>query len=472
MLTNRASGLYRIHAGAQIALAMAWLVFLHTMLSLLAPWGTQLLVAPYISYALIVAAALVGEAWTRPERHRWLTELSRRNLRRVSLRQFVAVALVLSLFLVSTQDRQISRRFFMVFIMGCLPLFHFSNYLLPTRLLKLVLRLFEKKKANMLVLEDRKAVTFFDRKIKSGVYPGMEVSGYLTLRQPDFKGGPPPRHWLGTLDNLEQVARDHQIKQIVMPSLCFEPKVGREVRRFCEAAGIRLVLINDAPKRLGCRLTMTDIGGMEILSPRSEPLEDPINQGIKRVADIIFAIGVLLTVFPLTSLFALICHRLQSPGPLFFTQERTGRGGSKFKIYKYRSLHVNNGDETRQVSQKDDRVFSLGRLMRKSSIDEIPQFINVLRGEMSLVGPRPHLPAHDEKFADISSSYYVRNFVKPGITGLAQVKGFRGETKTRAQVRNRTRWDLIYLEMWSPAMDMWIVVKTALQVIMPPKGAA
>ncbi|RYD28317.1 MAG: polyprenyl glycosylphosphotransferase, partial [Verrucomicrobiaceae bacterium] len=116
--------------------------------------------------------------------------------------------------------------------------------------------------------------------------------------------------------------------------------------------------------------------------------------------------------------------------------------------------------------------FPLGRLMRKTSIDEIPQFINVLKGEMSLVGPRPHLPAHDEKFADISSSYYVRTFVKPGITGLAQVKGFRGETKTRNQVRNRTRWDLIYLEMWSPAMDIWIVIRTALQVLRPPKGAA
>lgn len=472
MLTNRASGLYRIHAAAQIAVALSWLAALHALLSILAPWGRQLAVAPYISYALIVAAALVGEAWTRPERLRWLTELSRRNRRRVSLRQFVAVALILSLFLVSTQDRMISRRFFVAFVLGCLPLFHLSNCLLPSRLLKMVLRIFEKKKANILVLEDRKAVTFFDRKIRSGVYPGMQVSGYLTMRQPEFKHGSAPRHWLGTLDNLETIAREHQVKQIVMPSLCFEPKVGREVRRFCEAQGIRLVLINDVSRRLGCRLTMTDIGGMEILSPRSEPLEDPLNQSMKRVADILFSLGVLVTVFPLTSLFALIAHRIQSPGPLFFTQERTGRGGGKFKIYKYRSLHVNNGDETKQVTQKDDRVFSLGRLMRKTSIDEIPQFLNVLKGEMSLVGPRPHLPAHDEKFADISSSYYVRTFVKPGITGLAQVKGFRGETKTRAQVRNRTRWDLIYLEMWSPMMDLWIVARTALQVIRPPKGAA
>ncbi|MDB6132108.1 MAG: capsular polysaccharide biosynthesis protein [Verrucomicrobiales bacterium] len=472
MLTNRASGLYRIHAGAQIVLAVAWLVLLHAVLNLAEPWGAKLPGPPYISYALIVAAALVGEAWSRPERLRWLTELSRRNRRRISLRQFVAVALVLSLFLVSTQDQHISRRFFAIFILGCLPLFHISNYLLPARLLKMVMRIFEKKKANILVLEDRKAVMFFDRRIKSGVYPGMEVSGYLTLRQPEFKNGHAPRHWLGTLNDLETVAREHSIKQVVMPSLCFEPRVGREVRRFCESQGIRLVLINDAPRRLGCRLTMTDIGGMEILSPRSEPLEDPINQTIKRLADIVFAIGVLLTVFPLTTLFALICHRAQSPGPLFFTQERTGRGGHKFRIYKYRSLHVDNGDETKQVSLKDDRVFPLGRLMRKTSIDEIPQFINVLKGEMSLVGPRPHLPAHDEKFADISSSYYVRTFVKPGITGLAQVKGFRGETKTRNQVRNRTRWDLIYLEMWSPAMDIWIVIRTALQVLRPPKGAA
>ncbi|RYD34439.1 MAG: hypothetical protein EOP86_10980, partial [Verrucomicrobiaceae bacterium] len=120
MLTNRASGLYRIHAGAQIVLAVVWLVLLHTVLNLAEPWGATLPGPPYVSYALIVAAALVGEAWTRPERLRWLTELSRRNRRRISLRQFVAVALVLSLFLVSTQDQHISRRFFAVFILGCL----------------------------------------------------------------------------------------------------------------------------------------------------------------------------------------------------------------------------------------------------------------------------------------------------------------------------------------------------------------
>ena len=472
MLTNRASGLYRLHVGAQTVTVLGSFGLLHATLNSVNPGGLALPGTPYISYALIVAAALIGEAWTRPERLRWMLELSRRNLRRISLRQFVAIALVLSVFLVTTQDHQISRRFFGTFIMGVLPLLHATNYLFPARLLKLVLRIFEKKQANILVIEDRRAVGFFEQKIRSGVYPGMAVSGYLTLKPLDTRTTVTPKRWLGTLDSLETVVSQYSISQIVMPSLCFEPLVGRRLRHFCESKGVRLVLLNDAPQRLGCRLTMTDIGGMEILSPRAEPLEDPLNQAVKRVADICCALFVLAFIFPFTSLFAWLCHRIQSPGPLFFTQERTGRGGNKFLIYKYRSLHAGNTDEARQVSAGDKRVFPLGRLLRKSSLDEIPQFINVLRGEMSLVGPRPHLPEHDVRFADISENYLVRTFVKPGITGLAQVKGYRGETKTRAQVRNRTRWDLIYLERWSPAMDIWICIRTALQVIRPPKGAA
>jgi len=472
MLTNRASGLYRIHLGAQIGTVMGYFAALHAMFNWFAPWPSFLQRSPYTGYLLIVVASLIGEGLTRPERLRWMIELSRRNLRRVSLRQFVAIVLGLSVFLVCTQDHRISRSFFSIFILGVLPLLHTMNYLYPGKLLKLLLQMFEKKQANILVIEDRKAVGFFENKIKSGIYPGMSVTGYLTLKTPEFRNGAPPRRWLGTLDTLEQVARGHNIQQIVMPSLCFDPLVGRQLRAFCESKGIRLVLINDAPQRLGCRLTMTDIGGMEILSPRSEPLEDPLNQTIKRFADIVFATVVLMLVFPFTTLFAWLCHRIQSPGPLFFTQERTGRGGGTFRILKYRSLHHGTKDEAQQVSAKDERVFSLGRLMRKTSLDEIPQFINVLRGEMSLVGPRPHLPAHDIKFADMSANYFVRNFVKPGITGLAQVKGYRGETRTRAQVRNRTRWDLIYLERWTPAMDIWIVIQTVVQVLRPPKGAA
>ena len=472
MLTNRASGLYRIHTGAQTVVVLCYFALLYFALGLAGVWEEALPTEPYLSYALVVVVALIGEAWTRPERLRWMLELSRRNLRRASLRQFVAVVLVLSVFLVSTHDLRISRRFFGLFLVGTLPLLHFTNHLLPTRLLKVVLRIFEKKQANILIVEDRKALAFFEKKIRSGVYPGMAVAGYVTRKRPDFsRPGMNSKRWLGTVEDIASVVEAHSIRQIVLPGLSFEPAVGRKLRAFCEAKGIRLVLVNDAPERLGCRLTMTDIGGMEILSPRSEPLEDPLNQAMKRFADTVFALGVLAFVFPFTSLFALLAHRAQSPGPLFYRQERTGRGGKRFFIIKYRSLHVDNGNAAQQVSKGDSRVFPLGRFLRKSSMDEIPQFINVLKGEMSLVGPRPHLPEHDVAFADVSESYMVRTFVKPGITGLAQVKGYRGETRTRAQIRNRVRWDLVYLERWTILMDIWIVLQTVIQVIKPPKGA-
>ena len=142
-----------------------------------------------------------------------------------------------------------------------------------------------------------------------------------------------------------------------------------------------------------------------------------------------------------------------------------------FAIYKYRTMHVCNDDPNRQASKGDQRIYPGGRWLRKFSIDEMPQFINVLLGDMSIVGPRPHLLQHNEHFAQALSNYPVRASVKPGITGLAQVRGFRGETKTDEDIVRRVESDIQYLENWSLLMDCWIIMKTAVQVVSPPPTA-
>src|SRR5262249_31592856 len=151
--------------------------------------------------------------------------------------------------------------------------------------------------------------------------------------------------------------------------------------------------------------------------------------------DLFVATPVVLIILPPFTLLVWILQRLQSPGPIFFTQARTGMRGRAFTIYKYRTMHINGEPETKQASKEDPRVYSAGRLLRKLSLDELPQFINVLKGDMSVVGPRPHLPKHEEMFVRVMRRYLIREFIRPGITGWAQVNGFRGEIHRESDIQ-------------------------------------
>src|SRR5215831_5600347 len=145
--------------------------------------------------------------------------------------------------------------------------------------------------------------------------------------------------------------------------------------------------------------------------------------------------------------------------------------GRPFNLYKFRTMHVRHGDEARQASKDDARVFATGRWLRKFSIDELPQFINVLRGEMSVVGPRPHLERHEEIWTRVLRRYVIRRFIRPGLTGWAQVNGHRGEVHSEADIRERVEADIHYLENWSFSLDCVIIIKTAKQCLFPPSSA-
>jgi lipopolysaccharide/colanic/teichoic acid biosynthesis glycosyltransferase len=204
---------------------------------------------------------------------------------------------------------------------------------------------------------------------------------------------------------------------------------------------------------------------------RREPLECPVGRTIKRVLDLVVSLPVCLFILPPVALVVWFFQGTQSQGPLFFRQRRTGKYNRPFLIYKFRTMRVGNFDEGRQAVADDDRVLPAGRWMRKLSIDELPQFINVLVGEMSVVGPRPHFVDHDALFGEIAHFYRVRSFIKPGITGLAQVRGLRGEARKERDLIDRIHSDVYYLENWSPILDWVIIFKTAWQVIAPPKTA-
>ncbi|WP_108425144.1 undecaprenyl-phosphate glucose phosphotransferase [Flagellimonas amoyensis] len=202
-----------------------------------------------------------------------------------------------------------------------------------------------------------------------------------------------------------------------------------------------------------------------VLSLRDIPLDDSINAFLKRSFDIVFSLIVILGLLSwLTPLLALLIT-LESKGPVFFRQTRNGIDNREFYCYKFRSMAPNNNADDIQATKNDMRITKIGKFIRKTSIDELPQFYNVLFGTMSVVGPRPHMVKHTNEYATSVDKYMVRHFVKPGITGLAQVRGYRGEIETENDIQNRIKFDIFYIENWSMFLDLKIIVQTVLNAI-------
>jgi putative colanic acid biosynthesis UDP-glucose lipid carrier transferase len=199
---------------------------------------------------------------------------------------------------------------------------------------------------------------------------------------------------------------------------------------------------------------------MPLVSLRSEPLQRPINRALKRSFDVVFSMLVLLSLMPILLPILLILIRLGSKGPIFFKQLRTGEDGRSFLCYKFRTMRVNDEADALQATKDDPRLTKIGGFLRRSNLDELPQFWNVLKGEMSVVGPRPHMLKHTEEYSQRVSKFLVRHLAKPGITGWAQVNGLRGETKELIQMEQRVEADIWYVENWSLTLDIRIVIKT------------
>ena len=236
----------------------------------------------------------------------------------------------------------------------------------------------------------------------------------------------------------------------------------RRVSKLCDRQVTRFYYVPVSVESIGLNLKSTMVDEMEIYTTYENPLQNSANRAIKRAFDIVFAVLFLIPVAILLP-FIFVIIKIQSPGPLFFKQLRTGLDGRNFYCYKFRSMHVNKDADKLQATKNDPRKFPFGNFMRKANIDELPQFWNVLIGNMSVVGPRPHMLAHTEMYSGLIEKYMVRHFVKPGVTGWAQVTGFRGETKELWQMEERVRRDIWYMEHWSFWLDVriaWMTLKT------------
>ncbi len=213
------------------------------------------------------------------------------------------------------------------------------------------------------------------------------------------------------------------------------------------------------------QLKMEYYGYLPILSLRNIPIDDALNKLIKRTFDILMSVFVIVFILSWLTPILAILIRMESKGPVFFRQKRNGLDYKEFYCYKFRSMRENPQAHLHQVKRGDKRITKIGKFIRKTSLDEMPQFYNVLLGDMSVVGPRPHMVSHTHMYAERIDKFMVRHFIKPGITGLAQTSGFRGEVETENDIINRVRYDIFYLENWSLLLDLKIVFQTVQNAI-------
>lgn len=265
---------------------------------------------------------------------------------------------------------------------------------------------------------------------------------------------------LTDVKNVLKVAKDMDAQEIYSTITPEQNEYIYDLMNQAEAEFIRFKVVPNLAYFFSKPVIIDYIRDLPILSPRSEPLDDVGNRFKKRILDV--AVSFLVTVFVLSWLIPLIgiLIKLESRGPIFFSQKRTGKNGQEFSCLKFRSMKPNKDSDTRQATKGDMRVTRIGKILRKTSLDEFPQFLNVLKGEMSLVGPRPHMVKHTNDYSKIVDQYMIRHFLKPGITGWAQINGLRGEITDPKQIKLRVANDLWYLENWNIWLDMRIMFLT------------
>jgi len=255
--------------------------------------------------------------------------------------------------------------------------------------------------------------------------------------------------------------------------LCVSRKrkdVIRRISKLCDSQVVRFFYVPVSVETIGLNLKREMIDDIEVFTTYEIPLQNSVNRTVKRAFDIVLSLVFLIPtalIFP----FVFIIMKIQSPGPIFFKQKRTGLDGKDFEMLKFRSMHVNKDADKVQATKDDPRKYPFGNFMRKSNIDELPQFLNVLKGDMSIVGPRPHMLLHTEMYSALIDKYMVRHFVKPGLTGWAQVTGYRGETKELWQMEGRVKRDIWYMEHWTIWLDIRIIWLTAKTVFIHDKNA-
>ena len=290
---------------------------------------------------------------------------------------------------------------------------------------------------------------------------GIKLLGIFCVKKPIFKTD----IFIGNIDMIKDFSIENEIDEIYYTLPLTNTDEIQDLVDFADQHLIRFKVIPDFRGFPLRRVNIDFFDNVPVLSFRKEPLKDSISRFLKRFFDIIFSLLVL--VFILSWMYPIVGFliKISSQGPILFKQKRSGLDNKEFYCYKFRSMSQNIDADNKQAIKGDTRITTIGRFLRKSSLDEFPQFVNVLNGDMSIVGPRPHMLKQTEQYSDLIKKYMVRQLVKPGITGAAQIRGYRGETKEVHEMEGRVKWDVWYIENWTFFLDINIIFRTVLNLI-------
>jgi putative colanic acid biosynthesis UDP-glucose lipid carrier transferase len=297
----------------------------------------------------------------------------------------------------------------------------------------------------------------------------LQIRGYFDDRVDPRHSVDATHPLLGRMAELAAFVRQEQIKMIfISQPMSAQPRIRRLIDEL-EDTTASVYFLPDVYIFDLMQARFDNVAGMPVIAIRETPFVG-VNSVVKRISDIVLALAILLLIAPLM-LGVALCVRATSPGPVIFRQRRYGLYGEEIVVYKFRSMTVvEDGGVITQARARDARLTPIGAFLRRTSLDELPQFWNVLQGRMSIVGPRPHAVAHNEQYRKLIKGYMLRHKVKPGITGWAQVNGLRGETSTLDKMQARVRYDLDYLRSWSLSLDLWIIIKT-IKVVLTQQNA-
>lgn len=367
-----------------------------------------------------------------------------RKLFRLTLAQLVLMTLAVITVSIFSPERENY-----ILILVCVALSYVLLLVKTSIATKLLHRVRTKNAKDIIIIGDGNGAEEYERQLEENQHYGYRVIGCVN------DSDKLELEKLGGYDQLDEILKKYNPYEVVIALDSSEESKMNKIMAVCDANGIRTAIIPITYKYFRAKCQVDMVGNVPIINTRTIPLDNLANAAIKRAMDIIISLIVIILTSPIM-LIAAIGVRLSSKGPIIFKQKRVGKNNVEFTMYKFRSMKVNSEESTAWTTDDDPRKTKFGTFMRKTGIDELPQFFNVLFGSMSIIGPRPELPKFVEEYSQTIPLYKVKHQVKPGITGLAQIYGFRGNTS----IERRIELDIKYIEEWSVFNDLKILVMT------------
>lgn len=426
----------------------------------LLPYQESITFYEYLRYLVIILPIFIAcYFWTKvytPQRLKSITN----EIFRLARANVIATAIYFVILFI-IKDIDFSR--FLVFIF---LVYNVALTSLQRMALRYILRYFRAKGYNIknaILIGSSDTAMDFLKKTQENLYWGYKILAIFEEKIDEKKQARLKKeHKLKYVDRyelekLEDYLKKRQIDEIMIGLSLNDYSHLQDIVRVCEKSGVKTQIIPDYIKFIPAQPEVEQIDDITIINIRKVPLENPINKFIKRSFDLFFSIILLIVLSPLMLIVAILI-KLDSKGPVFFIQERIGYNRKKFNMYKFRSMTVQdkNEEKSKWTVKNDDRKTKIGAFIRKTNIDELPQLFNVIKGDMSLIGPRPERPFFVEKFKEQIPKYMVKHQVRPGITGLAQSLGYRGDTS----ITKRIEYDIFYIENWTLSLDIKIILLT------------